>query len=239
MKRPLSGILIFLVCFVLAGCVSKRQYMQLESDLTQQLQLAHEKLELTEQKLKEAEETQVQCETELASQKERYARLQTDVKENQSVLVLQRKMEEELKDKVANQSVTIEALEGSLKVTFIDKILFRTGSAEINVQGKETLLKVANSINQSGENLIRVEGHTDNIPIGPVLQQTFPTNWELSTSRATAVVRFLQEQGQLASEQLSACGFSYYRPVNSHETEEGRHQNRRIEIFLIPTPMRS
>jgi len=66
------------------------------------------------------------------------------------------------------------------------------------------------------------------------LRDRFPTNWELSTARATAVVRFLQDDGGLNPERLTASGYSYYRPVASNDTEEGRSQNRRIEIILTP-----
>jgi chemotaxis protein MotB len=79
-----------------------------------------------------------------------------------------------------------------------------------------------------------VEGHTDNVPIGPDLVHIFPTNWELSVARAVAVVRFLQEKGGIQPKRLSARGYSYYRPVAPNESEEGRRQNRRIEIILIP-----
>jgi len=75
----------------------------------------------------------------------------------------------------------------------------------------------------------------DNVQIGSKLSGRYPTNWELSAGRAIAVVRFLQEQAGLEPERLSACGYSYYQPVPSNDTEEGRHENRRIEIILIPS----
>ena len=69
----------------------------------------------------------------------------------------------------------------------------------------------------------------------PVLPlDRFPTNWELSSARANAVVRFLQEKGNIAPERLTASGFSFFRPVADNETPEGRKQNRRIEIILVP-----
>ena len=109
-----------------------------------------------------------------------------------------------------------------------------TGSATINEKGQDTLLRVTESLREQQERSILVEGHTDNVPIGIVLQDRFPTNWELSTARATSVVRILQDAGGLEPERLSACGYSYYRPVASNDSEEGRHQNRRIEIILVP-----
>ncbi|MDH3604067.1 MAG: OmpA family protein [Candidatus Tectomicrobia bacterium] len=239
MQKQVAGWVGCLTCFVLVGCVSKRKYVDLEADLTQQLQQTSETLQNTERKLQQAEEARAQSEAELAELQGRYATLQTDAEERRSLLALQRNIEQELKEQIANQSVKIETLEGKLKVSFIDRILFRTGSAKINAQGRETLLKVADLVRQDTDHLIMVEGHTDDVPIGIELQPTFPTNWELSTARATAVVRFLHDQGDIAPQRLSASGYSYYRPVASHETEEGRRQNRRIEILLVPSKLRS
>ena len=79
-----------------------------------------------------------------------------------------------------------------------------------------------------------MEGHTDNVPLGAALQARYPSNWELSTARATAVVRFLSEEAGLTPEMLAASGYGSYRPVAPNDTEEGRSQNRRIEIILVP-----
>lgn len=81
---------------------------------------------------------------------------------------------------------------------------------------------------------IRIEGHTDNVPIGVKLREKFPTNWELSTARATNVVRFFIERGGVNRERLEAVGFADTRPVASNDTEDGRTDNRRIEILLYP-----
>ena len=79
---------------------------------------------------------------------------------------------------------------------------------------------------------IRIEGHTDNVKIGGVLAQKYPTNWELSAARAVNVTRFLQAQG-LNPEDLGAVAYGENKPVADNETPEGRAQNRRIEINLV------
>ena len=79
-----------------------------------------------------------------------------------------------------------------------------------------------------------VEGHTDNVPLSAVWRKSFPSNWELSTARAAAVARFFQQEAGIRPERLSARGYSLYRPVAPNKTEEGRRQNRRIEIILGP-----
>ena len=122
-----------------------------------------------------------------------------------------------------------------MKLTFIDKILFNSGSTKINEKGKEILLTFAESIQEDKDHNILVEGHTDNVGVGQALKSKFPSNWELSTARSSAVVRFLQEEGSIEPERLSAIGFSYFKPVAPNDDEEGRSQNRRIEIILTRT----
>jgi chemotaxis protein MotB len=139
-----------------------------------------------------------------------------------------------LKEQIAQKNIKIEEIEGKLKVTFVDKILFDSGSVKIKPKGREVLLTLADSFKNNTEQSIVVEGHTDDVQIGLALQDRFPTNWELSTARATSVVRFLQEKGTIAPERLTASSFSFYKPVDTNETDEGRKQNRRIEIILIP-----
>ncbi|MGD2096249.1 MAG: OmpA family protein [Desulfobacterales bacterium] len=140
-----------------------------------------------------------------------------------------------LKDEIAAQQIELVETENTLKVVFVDKILFDSGSVEINDKGKALLLAFAESIRQQNDKRILVEGHTDNMPLGPSLMDRFPSNWELSVARAAAVARFLQKEGGLQPQRLSARGYSFYRPVASNKTAAGRHQNRRIEIILSPS----
>src|SRR5262249_30589938 len=79
-----------------------------------------------------------------------------------------------------------------------------------------------------------VEGYTDNVPLGPRLRERFPTNWELSTARATNVVRYLQETANLDPSHLIAAGFGQYHPISANDTDEGPAQNRRLHIVLVP-----
>ncbi len=95
------------------------------------------------------------------------------------------------------------------------------------------LLQVADVLKKLTDKQILIQGHTDNVPIGGVLKEKYPTNWELSVDRATHVVRFLQEKGGVPPEMLVAAGYGPYRPVASNESDDGRSQNRRIEIVLL------
>ena len=85
---------------------------------------------------------------------------------------------------------------------------------------------------------IRIEGHTDNKPISTKLQDRFKTNWELSTARATTVVRYLIDQGSVDRHHLSAVGYADTQPRASNDSEEGRSSNRRIEIVLYPKDLK-
>lgn len=110
-------------------------------------------------------------------------------------------------------------------ITIADMLLFPPGRAEFNTDGEELLLKVGEMLKQFDYN-IKVEGHTDSISIS---SERYKSNWELSTSRASEIVRFFIEIG-IPPEQLSAEGFAKYRPVASNATPEGRALNRRVEI---------
>jgi chemotaxis protein MotB len=86
------------------------------------------------------------------------------------------------------------------------------------------------------QNPLRVEGHTDNVPIHT---SQFATNWELSTTRATAIARILLDRGPIDPVNLSAAGYAEFHPVASNDTEEGRTQNRRVDIILLRHPAAS
>ena len=138
-----------------------------------------------------------------------------------------------LKGEIESGKIKITEMKNRLTVNLIDKILFASGSTKIQREGKGALKKVADVLKEIQDKRIEVEGHTDNVPISGALKKRFPSNWELSTTRATAVVKFLAENG-VAPEKLSATGFGEFRPVSSNKKPEGRSQNRRIEIVLLP-----
>jgi chemotaxis protein MotB len=109
-----------------------------------------------------------------------------------------------------------------------DKLLFDSGEATLQAPGKPLLDEVAQLLNVDRTHPITVEGHTDNIPIATA---EFPSNWELSTSRATNVVRYLIGRG-VDRHRLSAAGYADLEPVASNATVEGRALNRRVDIVL-------
>ncbi|MFC1859542.1 OmpA family protein [Thermodesulfobacteriota bacterium] len=263
MRNISTFLVVVLAVSMQFACVSKKQYGELETTLAEQQKQTEEndqKLEDTEKKLSEASGLRDQYAAELSFMENQLTDLQktnfelteqleiakAESQKMRSIIQLQdevirqtdetrKKIEIGLKDQIEKQEIKLEEMQGRLKVTFIDKILFNTGSVVINDRGKELLSKIADSLRDNLNQKILVEGHTDNVGIGKELRQRYPTNWELSAARATAVVRFLQEMTGLEPERLSACGYGYYRPLAPSDTEEGRRQNRRIEIILVPS----
>jgi chemotaxis protein MotB len=246
---------LFVLCsllLLLSACVSKSKYVQLEAEHAD----AKHKLKYTETRLGYTDESREKCMDSLADCQGRFKEkklqlseemegLQVSLEESQSTIDKQKKVirdlhatrtkiESSLKEQIENQEIKLEEIEGKLKVTLVDKILFDTGKVKIAKRGKEVLLELSDTLRENKDQNIVVEGHTDDVPIGLGLIEKYPTNWELSATRAVGVVRFLQEKGWLEPERLTATGYSYYKPVASNDTAEGRRQNRRIEIILVP-----
>lgn len=140
----------------------------------------------------------------------------------------------ELKDQIQNREVTIEELEEKLSVTFMDRVLFKSGRATITPEGREILGRVGDILKNVTDKQIRVVGHTDNKAILPEYRNKYPSNWELSAVRAGAVVRYFQREIGLNGRNMEAVGRSFYEPIASNETEEGRAQNRRVNIIIAP-----
>ncbi|UJR85557.1 OmpA/MotB family protein [Sandaracinus amylolyticus] len=143
---------------------------------------------------------------------------------------------EQLRSEIAAGDVTVSQGEGRVAVRLADQILFAPGRAELSDRGQALLRRVATSLARMEDRLIQVEGHTDSTPLTGDALERFATNWELSTARATNVVRFLSDQCSIPGERLAAAGYSEFRPVGDNGTVRGRRMNRRIELTLIARP---
>jgi len=139
-----------------------------------------------------------------------------------------------LKEHVQKQEVTIKDFQKEISVSFVDRILFDFGKATLTKEGEKILKKVGEVLKKIEGKEIRIIGHTDNIPIHPDYQYKFPTNWELSAARAASVARHFQKYVSLEPKDMEAVGRSFYQPIASNETEEGRALNRRVEIIIAP-----
>ena len=139
----------------------------------------------------------------------------------------------ELSQEVKKGNLQIKRYKNMLTVDVADKIFFASGSADIKESGKAVLEKVGKALAPYPDKIIRVVGHTDNVPLTTAHRKRFATNWELSVARATTVVRFLQDECRIDPERLVAAGRGPYQPVASNATPESRQKNRRIEIMLL------
>ena len=139
----------------------------------------------------------------------------------------------QLSQEVDKGHLQIKQYRNMLTVDVADKIFFDSGSAEIKETGMIVLKKVGEALALYPDKIIRVVGHTDNVPLTKLAQTVFATNWELSVARATTVVRFLQDECGIAPERMVAAGRGPYQPVAPNKTEAGRQKNRRIEIILL------
>ena len=139
----------------------------------------------------------------------------------------------EMKSEIAQGQIAITELKGKLTVDVLDKILFDSGQTEIRPEGLNVLKRVVEILMTVTDKVIRVEGHTDSIPIAGALAKRYPTNWELSAARALNVTRYLEKEG-IDPTLLAAVAFGEYQPIAENDTPEGRAKNRRIAIILLP-----
>jgi chemotaxis protein MotB len=146
----------------------------------------------------------------------------------------QQELVDGLKQEIAARQIQVERVQDRLRVELVEEVLFDSGEAAIKPAGLDVLKRVGVILKKAENRNIDVEGHTDNVPIGAELAARFPTNWELSTARATNVARFLQDAVKIDPKLLSATGHSEYRPRAPNTSAEGRRKNRRIEILLGP-----
>lgn len=133
---------------------------------------------------------------------------------------------------ITDQMIQVSSNELWLQIELKDSILFSSGSAETSEQAQKIFDEIA-LILKNYSNPVQVEGFTDNIPINSA---KYPTNWELSSARASAIVKYLAMKG-VAPERLSAVGYGEYQPVATNATEAGRAQNRRVAIMVAKRKM--
>ena len=132
---------------------------------------------------------------------------------------------------LSDEDIEINVEKGVVYVSISDKLLFDSGRYNITDRAKEVLGKVATVVKNKPNIEFMVEGHTDNKPISTSM---FEDNWDLSVKRATSVVRVLQDEFGVEPARMTAAGRSYYIPVASNETAEGRSKNRRTRIVVLP-----
>ncbi|MDN5330939.1 MAG: chemotaxis protein MotB [Tepidanaerobacteraceae bacterium] len=127
------------------------------------------------------------------------------------------------------KGITVTLNERGLAIRFMEGALFDSGKANLKDEARQVLDEIAPVLKQS-QRPIRVEGHTDNVPIHT---REFPSNWELSTARAVNVVKYLIEKHGIPPRMISAAGYGEYHPIVPNDSEKNRAQNRRVEIIIL------
>ncbi len=165
------------------------------------------------------------------SQNQQIGELNTSIHRKDSInLALVMNLKRSLSD-VNDQDVNIEVKKGVVYISLSDKMLFKSGSYQINASAEKVLGKIASVANDHKDLDLLIEGHTDNVPIATACIED---NWDLSAKRATEVVRTLQKKFNVAPERMTAGGRSEYVNKSGNDTKEGKSLNRRTEIIILP-----
>jgi chemotaxis protein MotB len=143
---------------------------------------------------------------------------------------MKRQLLQTLSNQVVMRTVSIQMGRDGLVISLREAGFFDSGSAAPKPQTLATLRAIAVSLQPTGYNL-RIEGHTDNVPIH---NNSFDSNWELSTARATNIARMLLSLNAIPADRISAAGYAEFHPVASNDTPEGRAQNRRVDLVVQP-----
>ena len=143
--------------------------------------------------------------------------------------LVQQKVEERFRQLGRQEELQTEVTERGLVIHILESTLFDVGSAELKMRAMEVLDLVAEQV-KDRPNHIRVEGHTDDRPIQTAI---FPSNWELSSARATSVVRYLSDNHGIAPDRISALGYGEFRPVKPNNSVENRAKNRRVDVVVL------
>ena len=151
----------------------------------------------------------------------------------QDFAAIQGELENALAGEIKRNEVALHLEPDGLVVSLREAGFFDSGSASMKDQGEDAFRRVA-QILQEHPYGVRIEGHTDTVPIHT---SQFASNWELSTARATELVKILIEQYGIAAERLSAAGYAEFHPVASNSTNKGRQLNRRVDVVILTVPL--
>ncbi|HYG50766.1 MAG TPA: OmpA family protein [Flavobacteriales bacterium] len=167
----------------------------------------------------------------IADQARRLKNLQDLIQSQRNVLTnLKTSLGEALINFKADE-ISVNIKDGNVYVSLEEKLLFKSGKADVDAKGKQALSKLAEVLRATPDINIVVEGHTDNVPIS---QPKFQDNWALSVARATEIVRILTKEYKVDPKRITAAGRGEYYPVRSNDTDAGKASNRRTEIIISP-----
>jgi len=231
MRTPTTTFAFALTASLALGCgIPKSQYDAAVSDGQKQGEraaAAEKRVGELEAKLKDAEGKQAQTDEQTKAELE-------ELRAQKAIADARAKLLDDFVKKFQKMidagKLDITTRRGQIVLALATDVLFDQGKTEIKPDGKAALAEVAAALKGVGSRRFQVAGHTDTFPIK---NKEFPSNWELSTARAVAVVKLLVEKG-VRAEVLSAAGYAEFDPAQSNASDKGRTKNRRIEIVLVP-----
>lgn len=217
MKNRLVCLILSAV-FLLSGC----SYIQ-KAHRTDELAVENAALK---QKIAQLQKDKTYAVEQVAEEKE---------KELSELEKAKQELEESLKKEIGEYKAKLRMTERGLVITFVSEVFFDSGKDLIKKDGKLTLDKVAVVLNKDVPNsAVAVEGHTDT---DPIKYSRWPSNWELSSARALAVLHYLIGECRVAPERLSANGYGEFHPVAPNDTPVDKQKNRRVEIVILPAKL--
>jgi chemotaxis protein MotB len=240
--------------FLLSSCVAKRYLTQsqarvaaLQSDSTQlanKVSSLQDHIATLEKNIADLNNQNTQLGQLTAEQQSKLTESQKDLlkqqqtlQQLQSLLQQQKEKSDQLKNKMAealkgfnSNELSVYQKDGKVYVSLSENLLFPSGSAVVNPKGVDALAKLAAVLNLNPDVSVNIEGHTDSIPI----RGKYQDNWDLSTARANSIVRILVNNYKVSPQKVTATGHSYFDPIATNSTPEGRAKNRRTEIILTP-----
>jgi chemotaxis protein MotB len=229
-----QNLILSLVCVLLAtGCVSSGKYKDLESahqSTAQQLAECENNREALEKKLGVTSTEKRQLEGSVVEMKKALAEAEVRKIETEKRLKEFRELTEKFKSLVDAGKLAIKFHNGRMLIALSSDILFSSGSANLSEAGKTSIREVAILLKDLSGRKFQIEGHTDNLPIKTKM---FPSNWELASARAMSVLNTMIA-AEFPQNRISTASYANTDPVAANETPEGRAENRRIAIAIVP-----
>jgi len=232
---------ILILGLVTAGCVSSGKYDGVVADLkkcqderaaaTKELADLHKQLGDVTSERDKASAHGTELEGTMSATQKELAELRKQHEEAEKRLAAFKALTSRFQKMIDAGKIQVAFRNGQMIMKLPAGILFASGKADLSKDGSATLAEVAGILKEFGDRKFLIAGHTDNVPLPH--HGRFKDNWELSTARALTVARYLVAQG-VTSQSLGAAGYAEYDPVADNSSEQGKQDNRRIEIVVVP-----
>jgi chemotaxis protein MotB len=237
MKRFHAAVVVLTMSGLVAGCSPSRKDLMAEVDrIRGDFERAEARNSELEQKIAQLERTIAEQAAQIETLGAERGRMQAELeelrqaqKEREAELATYKQLFARLKKLIDAGTIKVVFRKGKMMVAMDSAVLFDSGKSELKDDGKAALDEITAALVTVGDRDFLVAGHTDNVPIN----RRGMSNWDLSAQRAVKVVNYMISRG-FPPEHLGAAGFGEFDPVADNATEDGRSQNRRIEIVLMP-----